>query len=149
MQITDTEAGRAAVEPYLAQHDQQAAITVLADAGRTGGALGVVVLDLRAGDTCAWYRHTGEEVAYLVLDGRVEFRLGGEAWAASPVSLVLVPRCTAHCYRALTEARLLLLAVPAGLERFVASSGAAAVDAALLLALAQEHRVEVLPDLLS
>jgi quercetin dioxygenase-like cupin family protein len=147
VQITDTTAGNPADEPYLDEHDPQRRTTVLADAGRTGGALGVAVCDLRLGDTRAWCRHTGEDVAYLVLEGDVEFRVTNHVWTARPLGLVFAPRHAAHGYRALSDARIVVLAVPAGLERFIESS-AAAGDAALLLALAQEHRVEVLPDLL-
>jgi quercetin dioxygenase-like cupin family protein len=132
--------------PYLAEHDPQRGITVLADAGRTDGALGVVVRDLRAGETRARYRHAAEDVAYLVLEGEVELRVGDRAWTVRPLSLVLSPRGTAHCYRALTDARIVLLAVPGGVERFFESSDV--VDGALLLALAQEHRVDVVPDFL-
>jgi quercetin dioxygenase-like cupin family protein len=148
VQTTNTTAGDSADEPYLDAHDPRRGTTVLADAGRTRGAFGVAVCDLRVGDARSWCRHTGEDVAYLVVEGDVEFRVADHVWTVQPVSLVFAPRHAAHCYRALTDARVVVLAVPAGLERFVETSTAAG-DAALLLALAQEHRVEVLPDLLS
>lgn len=150
MPFTDTvPAATTARAPYLAVHDPHRRTTVLADADRTGGALGLVIQDLRAHEVGAWRRHAVADVAYLVLEGDVEFRVGHQLLAAAPLSLVLTPRGAAHCYRAHTDARLALLAVPAGVERFVEGSArAVGGDAALVLALAQEHRVELLPEFL-
>ena len=150
MESTEATIENPAGEPYLASHDPQRVVTVLADAPRTGGAMCVVVRDLVAGELHGWCRHTAEDVGYLVVDGTVELRVDDQVLTAEPVSLAFVPRGTPHGYRALTDARVVVLALPAGLERFLESSGpAAAVDAALLLALAQEHHVEMLPDFLS
>ena len=143
--MTETPAG----EPYLATHDPGRRTTVLADDRRTRGALGVVVRDLRRGDDVAWLRHPGQDLAYLVLDGDVEFRVDDRRWTARPVSLLLSPRGAAHCYRALTDARVALLLAPAGAEHVLEHAGPPSdVDAALLLPLAQEHRLDVIPDFL-
>ena len=140
---------RRAGEPYLASHDPDRRTTVLADAPRTGGVLGVVVRDLRVGDGHGPDRHTAQDVAWLVLDGDIAFHVGDLHRTAGPLSLVHVPRGTAYRYRSLTDARLVLPTVPAGVERFVELTGRGTeVDAALVLAVAQEHRTEVLADFL-
>jgi quercetin dioxygenase-like cupin family protein len=134
-------------QPYLAVHDGPT--SVLADAGRTGGRLSLVVHDLAAGDTGPWQRVAEVDVGYLVLAGRLEVRLPDRCWVVDPLALVSCPRGTSHRVTALTAARVAVLATPGDIEPFLVHGAAlAAADPALFLALAQEHRVEVLPDLL-
>jgi hypothetical protein len=72
--------------------------------------------------------------------------VGTRTWTVDGIGLVHCPRGTAHCLRAVTATRLVAVATPAGVEPFLAACDDA--DPALLLALAQEHRVDVLPDFL-
>jgi quercetin dioxygenase-like cupin family protein len=140
-----TTAGSAPA-PYLARHDPLGRTTVLADAVRTGGRLGVVSSTLTAGSGRSRLRFAEADVAYLVVDGTVEVQVDSHAWTLQALGLVHCPRGTAHSLRARTDSRLVVVTVPAGVEPFVAACDDA--DPALLLALAQEHHVDVLPDFL-
>ena len=95
MQTDNATATSSAGAPYLARHEPQQLISVLADAGRTSGALGIVACDLQAGERHGWYRHATEDVGFLVLDGTVELRCAEQTWVATPVSLVSInhPPC--------------------------------------------------------
>jgi mannose-6-phosphate isomerase-like protein (cupin superfamily) len=136
-----------AAEPYLARYS--AGMPVLADAARTGGRSAVVVRDLASGATWPWQRAADADLGYLVLAGCLEVRLADRVEVAEPIALAHCPAGTAHRIRALTAVRLAVLVTPGGLEPFLVHGlPAAAADPALFLALAQEHRVEVLPDLL-
>lgn len=134
-------------EPYLARDEPSGGITVLADASRTAGAMAVVTTVLSAGSSRSWMRFLDADLAYLVLDGAVEVHVGAQSWVAEPFSLFHCPRGTAHCLKASAASRVAVLATPAGVEGFLIACDTN--DAALLLALAQEHRVEVLPDFLA
>jgi quercetin dioxygenase-like cupin family protein len=61
------------------------------------------------------HRHSGNEEAYFVLDGVVEFRVGGDVLAGGPGTFVLVPSGEAHTFGNTTAspARLLVLHAPA------------------------------------
>ena len=61
------------------------------------------------------HRHTGNEEAYFVLDGVVEFRVGGGVLAGGAGTFVLVPSGEAHTFgnTAASPARLLVLHAPA------------------------------------
>jgi quercetin dioxygenase-like cupin family protein len=54
-----------------------------------------------------------------VLEGTVTGTCGDEAFEAAPGSFVFLPRGLAHAFRAADgEARLLLIAVPGGIEHY-------------------------------
>ena len=61
------------------------------------------------------HRHVGNDEAYFVLDGIVEFRVDGEVFAASSGTFVLVSAGEAHTFGNTTDepARLLVLHAPA------------------------------------
>ena len=61
------------------------------------------------------HRHVGNDEAYFVLDGLVEFRVAGTVFASGPGSFVLVPAGEAHTFGNTTDApaRLLVLHAPA------------------------------------
>ena len=60
------------------------------------------------------HRHVGNEEAYFVLDGTVEFHVGGETFTGSRGTFVLVPAGDAHTFgnTSETSARLLVLHAP-------------------------------------
>jgi quercetin dioxygenase-like cupin family protein len=65
------------------------------------------------------HRHAGNEEAYFVLDGRVEFQVAGDVFEAAPGTFVLVPSGEAHTFGNTSDepARLLVLHAPA-LDRY-------------------------------
>jgi hypothetical protein len=63
------------------------------------------------------HTHTREDEAFLVLDGEVTFRCGGEEFDALPGTFVYLPRGMAHEFIVKTEtARFLTIDVPGGGE---------------------------------
>jgi quercetin dioxygenase-like cupin family protein len=133
--------------PYLATYAGKGDSALL-DGERTRGRLSVVVRELVAGAAVPYRRHAAEDISYLVLEGEVALEVPGRTWAAGSMTLLHVPPTVAHRYRAVTNARLLVLAVPAGVEQFLLHEDRLAEqDPGLLLALAQEHHIEVIPGL--
>jgi mannose-6-phosphate isomerase-like protein (cupin superfamily) len=65
------------------------------------------------------HRHTGNEEAYFVLDGRVEFRIAGDTFNGTTGTFVLVPAGESHTFGNTSKgpARLLVLHAPA-LDRY-------------------------------
>jgi quercetin dioxygenase-like cupin family protein len=61
------------------------------------------------------HRHVGNEEAYFVLDGTVEFRVGDEVFHGGHGTFVLVPAGEAHTFGNTTDmtARLLVMHAPA------------------------------------
>jgi mannose-6-phosphate isomerase-like protein (cupin superfamily) len=61
------------------------------------------------------HRHVGNDEAYFVLEGEVEFRIGDEVFAATNGTFVLVPAGESHTFGNTTDlaARLLVLHAPA------------------------------------
>ncbi len=61
------------------------------------------------------HRHVGNDEAYFVLDGAVEFRVGEEVFPGTQGTFVLVPSGEAHTFgnTSGSSARLLVLHVPA------------------------------------
>jgi mannose-6-phosphate isomerase-like protein (cupin superfamily) len=67
------------------------------------------------------HRHGGNEEAYFVLDGTVEFRVAGEVFEGTSGTFVLVPSGEDHTFgnTSTQPARLLVLHAP-GLDRYFA-----------------------------
>jgi quercetin dioxygenase-like cupin family protein len=94
------------------------------------------------------HRHVGNDEAYFVLDGVVEFRVADEVFEGSTGSFVLVPAGEAHTFGNTGDegARLLVLHAPAldgyfaDLEKLWASAEAPDRDAEL--ALMRRHGME-------
>jgi mannose-6-phosphate isomerase-like protein (cupin superfamily) len=65
------------------------------------------------------HRHTGNEEAYFVLDGTVEFRVAGEVFDGTNGTFVLVPAGESHTFGNTSDepARLVVLHAP-GLDRY-------------------------------
>ena len=61
------------------------------------------------------HRHVGNDEAYFVLDGRVEFRVADDVFEGSPGTFVLVPAGEAHTFGNTGDepARLLVFHAPA------------------------------------
>jgi quercetin dioxygenase-like cupin family protein len=90
---------------------------VKATAASTGGAL--TVMESVIGQGPPRHVHTHEDECFYVLEGTVTGTCGDEAFEAAPGSFVFLPRGLAHAFRAADgEARLLLIAVPGGIEHY-------------------------------
>lgn len=92
------------------------------------------------------HMHTREEECFYVLEGELAFEIDGERSVMEQGSCVLGPRNKTHAYQNFSQstARLLILAVPAGLDRlFEAMAGAApkggAPDPEVMAELARAH----------
>ncbi|MGW6415278.1 cupin domain-containing protein [Streptomyces sp. NPDC055055] len=93
---------------------------LLADAAATGGALGANRLTLGAGaDGAGPHLHTRSSELFHVLDGTVEFLLGGTRTTVGAGGLVVVPPRMPHAFGAVrgSTAELLVVLTP-GVDRF-------------------------------
>jgi mannose-6-phosphate isomerase-like protein (cupin superfamily) len=83
----------------------------------TGGALSVLETRIEAGPPL--HVHDREDECFYVLDGELSIRCGSDAFDAPPGSFVFLPRGRPHRFWARDRsARLLLIAVPAGIEDY-------------------------------
>ena len=93
----------------------------------TGGALSVFETSIGAGPPL--HVHDRDDECFYVLDGALSVRCGGEALAAAAGSFVFLPRGRPHQFWAAgTAARLLLIAVPGGIEDYFREINAASGD---------------------
>jgi len=94
----------------------------------TGGALSVFETSIGAGPPL--HVHDREDECFYVLDGELSVRCGERHFNAGAGSFVFLPRGRPHRFRATGQlARLLLIAVPAGVEEYFRQINAAASDA--------------------
>jgi mannose-6-phosphate isomerase-like protein (cupin superfamily) len=94
----------------------------------TGGAVSVFETSIGAGPPL--HVHDREDECFYVLDGELSVRCGGDAFDAAAGSFVFLPRGRPHRFWAAgAAARLLLIAVPGGIEDYFAEINAAASDA--------------------
>jgi quercetin dioxygenase-like cupin family protein len=63
--------------------------------------------DVTAGSTIHEHAHPNDE-AWHVLEGRIEFTVGGETHVLGPGCVAIVPPATPHSVRALTAARAIV-----------------------------------------
>ena len=89
---------------------------VKASASQTAGAF--ELLEYRGPIQPPPHVHREHDEAFFILEGSFTFTLGTDVFDVSAGDLVRVPRGTRHGFSATTEARALLLTVPAGLEGF-------------------------------
>jgi mannose-6-phosphate isomerase-like protein (cupin superfamily) len=105
---------------------------LLAGAASTAGALGAWDWRGSTAGNPPLHVHQREDEAFSVLEGRVIFEVGGTRLAASVGDFVFAPRGLPHRFAVDSdEARLLVLVVPGGFERFFVEVGRPA-DAATL-----------------
>jgi mannose-6-phosphate isomerase-like protein (cupin superfamily) len=93
----------------------------------TGGALSVFETTIDAGPP--FHVHDREDECFYVLDGELSIRCGEDAFDAAAGSFVFLPRGRPHRFWAAgTSVRLLLIAVPGGVEDYFAEINAASSD---------------------
>jgi quercetin dioxygenase-like cupin family protein len=94
------------------------------------------------------HKHSREDETFYVLERTYEFTVGGKPIAAPRGTTVLGPKGIPHTFRNIgtTEARMLIFAQPAGIERFFEEMtqklAAGAPDLVRLGALAERYGLE-------
>jgi mannose-6-phosphate isomerase-like protein (cupin superfamily) len=94
----------------------------------TGGSLSIFETVIAAGPPL--HVHDREDECFYILDGELSVRCGSDAFDAAAGSFVFLPRGRPHRFWAAGgPARLLLIAVPGGIEDYFGEINAAATDA--------------------
>jgi len=99
--------------------------TFKATGAETGGAYTAVEIPVSPGNGTPVHRHSREDEAFYVIEGEVQFVVDGCSFVAAAGALVHAGRGTEHAYanRSSVPARMLVVAVPAGIERFFGEIG--------------------------
>jgi mannose-6-phosphate isomerase-like protein (cupin superfamily) len=99
--------------------------TILATAAQTGGAFGLVHMDVAIGHGPPLHIHRAEDEAFWILEGQLTVRCGDDEFAAGPGTFVYTPRGVPHTFRLEggVPARLLVLLTPGGGEGFCGDAG--------------------------
>lgn len=109
--------------------------TLLATAAQTGGAFGLVHMEVAAGHGPPLHIHRAEDEAFYILAGRITLRCGDDEFAAGPGAFVYTPRGVPHTFRPEgdTPVRLLVLLTPGGGEGYFVDGGRPAAGPGLPL----------------
>ena len=99
--------------------------TLMASAAETGGQFSLFEFSVPAGMGSPPHVHTIEDETFYVLSGTVEFTIDGIVSTVGPGEVVYGSRNVPHNFRNVgsSEARMLVLATPGGLEEFFAAAG--------------------------
>jgi quercetin dioxygenase-like cupin family protein len=114
----------------------------------TGGRLTVLETVVTPGDGPPLHVHVKDDEAVYVLEGEIDFRVGGEIYPNRPGSFVFIPRGAPHAFQNVGngDARMLLMFAPSGIERLfelAAASGAKSADDEAWSAAAREAETEM------
>ena len=95
---------------------------ILATGEQTGGAYCLADATVPPGGGPPPHYHTREEETFYVTEGEITFTVDGRALIGTPGTFVQIPRGTPHAFRNATAkpARMLIMCVPAGFEKFMA-----------------------------
>ncbi len=112
----------------------------------TGGALGLVHMDVPAGDMPPLHMHHSEDEGFYVLGGEVTLYLPGRSLTLRSGDFFLAPRGVPHTYESGSDGvRMLVSSAPSGFERFVIAVAALdQVSPEILGGVAAEHGIEIL-----
>lgn len=117
----------------------------------TNGALGLVEHVLPPGFASPYHLHHGENEAFYVIEGTLQFISGERSWLAGPGGFAFLPREIPHGFRVegRDAVRVLLFTMPGGFEGFVADLGAPAPpdgppDLGKVMQVAARYNVEIL-----
>ncbi|MGH2896767.1 MAG: quercetin 2,3-dioxygenase [Solirubrobacteraceae bacterium] len=131
-------------------------MTFKATAETTGGAYTLLEAVAPAGSGPPLHVHHREDEGFWVLEGTLSIRCGEETFTAGPGSYTFLPRGVPHAFvvEGDTQARVLSMATPGGLEGFFATVGrpaendglppAGPPDVAALSRVGAEYHIEVL-----
>ena len=90
-------------------------MTVKASAEDTNGAMSIVVMEVPGGWSSPLHAHAGAEYMY-VLEGNAWFTIGDETVRGGAGTSVVIPGEVDEGWGADTDARLLIISTPAGLD---------------------------------
>ena len=119
---------------------------VVCDGASSGGMLGLVEMDVPAGDQSPLHVHHAEHEGFYVLDGAVTLYLPGREATLAAGDFFLAPRGVPHAYAVGDRpARWLVTSSPAHFEGFVRDvASAGPLEPPALGMLAAEHQIEIL-----
>jgi quercetin dioxygenase-like cupin family protein len=128
-----------------------AGLRVLVTGEDTAGRFAAVEFGTAPGSEPPLHRHTREDELVYVLEGEVVFHLDGERFCCGPQGRLFLPRGREHTLAVQSEgARLLVLLIPAGFERYFremddpgGASQGAAPDFERLVTVAARYGVEI------
>ncbi|MBS1679027.1 MAG: quercetin 2,3-dioxygenase [Actinobacteria bacterium] len=131
-------------------------VTIKASSESTAGSVAVIEHLARQGNGSPLHVHTRDNEWFYVLEGEVTLWVGGETIVAPAGGFVFGPKGVPHTYTVSSEqARFVVVAEPAGFDRFVRAVGEPAPrleippaateppDIAALTAIAAEHGIEI------
>ncbi|HET7873529.1 MAG TPA: cupin domain-containing protein [Terriglobales bacterium] len=91
--------------------------TIKLNATQTGGAFAMIEQIYRPGGGVPLHFHTQEDAVFYIVEGHMDFVVGGKAISAHAGSTVLLPRAVAHSSKAGPEgAKALVVLFPGGGE---------------------------------
>jgi quercetin dioxygenase-like cupin family protein len=95
---------------------------MLATGAETAGAYCLSEATVPPGGGPPPHYHTREEESFYVLEGEITFTVNGDTITAATGAFLQVPRNTPHAFKnnSSRTARMLILCVPAGFDRFMA-----------------------------
>jgi quercetin dioxygenase-like cupin family protein len=107
-------------------------MTIKATGEQTNGAYAAFEIAVSPGNGTPPHTHTNEDESFYILEGEVEFLVQGRNFVAPAGALVHAPKGIQHGYRnaAAKPAKMVVWAIPAGLENFFLEVGDPAPDAA-------------------
>jgi mannose-6-phosphate isomerase-like protein (cupin superfamily) len=109
-----------------------------------GGVLSVFETTIESGPPL--HVHDREDECFYVLDGELSIRCGGNDFDAAAGSFVFLPRGRPHRFRAKERfARLLLIAVPGGIEEYFRQINNATTDEELRQ-IGEQYGIRVVPE---
>jgi len=126
-------------EPYVMAADEGEAIwfggglaTIKASSAQTDGAVAIIELMGVPGGGPLRIHHRETE-AYYILEGTMKVVSGDQEWTASAGDFVWLPRELEHGYAVLAgeNLRMLVIALPAGLDSFMREAGEPAQERTL------------------
>jgi quercetin dioxygenase-like cupin family protein len=104
--------------------------TILASGEDTGSAYALIHASVPPGGGPPPHIHRREDEAFYVLEGEVAFQADGRSLTAVAGAWITLPRGSLHTFRnnGASEAKMLIVVTPSGLEKFFAEIGTEAVD---------------------
>lgn len=96
---------------------------VLLDGERTGGQLAMFRSSAPAGAASPAHVHTREDEIFVLLSGSAVYWVGDRRFEADAGSVAFLPRGIPHAYRITSDADLLAMSTPSGLEGFFRDAG--------------------------
>lgn len=99
-------------------------MTLKATGEQTGGAFALTEEVRPSGTPTPLHRQRNESETFFVVEGEALFHVEGEEMRGGPGSTAYIPRGARHAFTVVSDtARLLILNVPAGHERFFRAAG--------------------------